>query len=190
MTDRNDAPPAGFRDEPRDPELQARFRARLDASLQSTWPAGRRLRYGLIAGSGMVGFLVAGSLSLTEPSTTPPAVRGLLGLFALFGLGWSAFGVWAMVRKSGDFARERRVASQLAMGFTLAALIGLGLAETILGKGSASAPMLVVALGFVVLAAVGSVHARIEEAELSILEHLLRLELRSTPSRPAPDETR
>ncbi|AMV36679.1 hypothetical protein [Planctomyces sp. SH-PL62] len=179
MADRNDVRLAGFLDsEPIDPALRERYQAILEARLGSNWPLGRKTRYVLIAAAGLIGFLVAGSLSLTEPDATPRAVRGLLGLFALFGLGWATFAGWALARRRGGIASERRAASRIALGFTLAALVGIGLTAIALGKEAAAAPMLVVGLGFLVLAAVGSVQARIEEAELAVREQLLRLESR------------
>jgi hypothetical protein len=179
MNDRKTERPDGFLDfDSRDPELRERYDSLLGARLGETWPLGRNARYVLIATAGLAGFVVAGSLALTEPASTPTAVRGLLGMFALFGLGWAAFAVWALARRRGGFASERLVASRIAMGFTLVALLGLGLAATTLGKGAESGPMLAAALGFLVLAAVGSTHARIEEAELAIREQLLRLESR------------
>ncbi|MDG3006594.1 hypothetical protein [Paludisphaera mucosa] len=186
MADRKDVPLPGFLDfDAQDSELQRRHRAILDARLGSAWPLGRKARYLIVATSGLIGFFVAGSLSLTEPASTPPAIRGLLGLFALFSLGWTLFAAWTLARRRGGFAGERLAAARIALGFTLFAVAGLGLAATSLGKEAAAAPMIGVGLGFLVLAAVGATNARIEEAELAIREQLLRLEARIVRSEPA-----
>lgn len=179
MRARDDAPLEGFEGFDKiDPKLRREYQERLDARLGATWPLGRKGRYRLLGAVGFVGFLVAGSLSLTEPATTPMPTRALLGLLALVSLGWSAFAMRSLARRTGDFADERLLASRIAVVFSLAALLALGLAASALQREAAAQPMLIATLGLVVVAACGSIGARVDRAELSLREQLLRLEVR------------
>jgi hypothetical protein len=179
MNARDDAPLAGFEDfDAMDPALRRRYQEVLEARLGPAWPVGRKARHLVLGAAGLAGFLAAGSLSLTEPTSTPAPTRALLGMFALLSLGWSVFAMRGLARLAGDYASERLLAARIAVGFALAALVGLGLASAALQKGPAALPMLLAALGFVVVAAAGSIHARIDQAELSRREQLLRLEAR------------
>ncbi len=190
MTSRDDAPIAGFADfDAMDPTLRRRHQEILEAKLGPNWPLGRTGRPLAVGAIGLAGFLAAGSLSLTEPATTPAPTRALLGMLALFSLGWTVFALRGLARRTGDFASERVLASQIAVGFALAALVGLALTAGVLQKGPAAQPMLITALGFVVVAATGSVQARIDQAELSQREQSLRVEamLASLRGRPPVD---
>lgn len=182
---RDDAPLPGFEDfDATDPALRRRYQEVLAARLGPSWPLGRKGRHLLIGAAGLAGFLAAGSLSLTEPPSTPFPTRVLLGLFALLGLGWSIFAMYGLARRAGDFAGERLLASKIALGFALAALVGLGFAASAL-RMQDSLPMLIAALGFVIFAAAGSIHARIDQAELALREQMLRVEARLA-DRPPP----
>ncbi len=147
-----------------------------------TWrlscPGSRSIQLMAIGVAGLIGCLVCGSLALTEPSTTPGAVRSLLALFASFGLGWTLLATWLLSRGRGNFFQQRTLAAQMAFGFTLAAVVALSLAAFSLGKEEAGTPMLATGLALLILAAVIVIDVRIERAELTIREQILRVETR------------
>lgn len=161
-----------------DPALRERHRKALAARLGDLPPTFGKTRYAAVGLAGLVAALVCGSLSLTEPATTPGATRALLALFALIGLGWTLFAGWGLARRRGGYAAERALAAKMAFGFTLAAITGVSLASAVSGKEAAAAPLLAVGLSLLILAAVLMTNARIDEAELAIRERILRLELR------------
>jgi len=179
MTDRAEALDRLLNDlEPADPALRERYTSILNGGLAELRPDGGKARYIAVGLSGLVGCLVCGSLALTEPESTPLAVRRLLILFAFFGLGWTILAAWALARKRGGFATERLVAARTALGFTLAAVVAVSLTAALLGKETAAAPMVATGLALTVLASVLLINARIENAETSIREQILRLECR------------
>jgi hypothetical protein len=164
--------------EPADPALRERYTSILDGGMAELRPDVGKARYIAVGLAGLVGCLVCGSLALTEPDSTPRAIRWLMTLFTFFGLGWTILAAWALARGRGGFATERLVASRTAFGFTLAAVMAISLASTLLGKETASAPLLTTGVALLILASVLLVGARIEGAELSIREQILRLECR------------
>ena len=187
MSNGDDVRPGGFLDfDPETPELRRRYDAIKEARLGRGWLLGRRSRYLLIAASGLVGFLVAGSLGLTEPATTPFVVRALLSLLSLLGLGWMVFAIAMLARNRGDYPAERAMAFRIALGFSLVATIALGAAASALHKEVAAVPMLIASLGFVFLAGFGLIGARIDQSELAMQEQLLRLEARLSPTSLRP----
>lgn len=163
--------------DPTDPGLPDGTNAIRVARLPAPEPGGK-LRYILVGLAGLVGSVVCGSLGLTEPETTPRAVRGLLILFAFFGLGWTLLAAWVLARGRGNFAFERLVAARMAFGFTLVAVLALALSSSLLSRESQGGPMLATGLALLTLGAVVLIGARIEQAELSIREQVLRLECR------------
>jgi hypothetical protein len=179
MNDRSEALDRLLNDlEPTDPEIRARYRSILDAGLAEFHPGGGKARYITVGIAGLVGTLVCASLALTEPGSTPLAVRGLLTLFAFFGLGWTILSAWALTRRRGGFATERLVASRMAFWFTFAAVVGLSLASSLLGRELAATPVIATGLALMILASVLLINARTEIAELAIREQILRLECR------------
>ncbi|MDR3617884.1 MAG: hypothetical protein P4L85_00930 [Paludisphaera borealis] len=179
MNDRTEALDKLLNDlEPTDPALQARYRSILDAGLADLKPGGGKARYIAIGLAGLIGCVVCGSLGLTEPESTPRAVRWLLILFAFFGLGWTLLAGWMLARGRGNFAAERLIAARMAFGFTLVAVTALSLTSSLLGKESASMPLVATGLALLILGAVLLIGARIEQAEQTIREQILRLECR------------
>lgn len=178
MTNADETRPDFLDFEPETPELRRRYDALKKARLGEGWLLGRRSRYILVGTAGLIGFVVAGSLSITEPVTTPFATRAVLALLAFLGLGWMVFATWMLARHRGDYPAERAMAFQIALAFALIATVGLAAAASALHKEAAAAPMLLASLGFTMLAGLGLIGARIDQAELSIKEQFLRLELR------------
>jgi len=164
--------------EPSDPRLRDRHQKAIADHLEKFRPGFGTIRYAAVGLAGLVGALVCGSLSLTEPASTPMPIRALLALFALIGLGWSVFAGWGLARRRGDYAAERALAAKMAFGFTLAAVMGLSFASSLTGKDAQGAPLIATGLGLLVLASVLLTNARIEQAELAIREQILRLEAR------------
>ena len=181
----------GFLDfDTQDPAIRDRHQALLEAKLGSAWPLGKKANYAALAVVGLLGFLAAGSLSLTEPPSTPAATRGLLALLSFIGLGWAVFATWALARFRGGFAGERLEASRMALGCCLVALLGLASASAALKKEASAGPLLATGLAFLVVAAVGATNARIEESDLAIREQILRLEARIVEIATSGDESR
>jgi len=180
MNDRTEALDKLLNDlEPTDPALRARYGAILDAGLADLKPGGGQARYIAIGLAGLIGCVVCGSLGLTEPESTPRAVRGLLILFAFFGLGWMMLAAWMLARGRGNFAADRLVTARMAFGFTLVAVLALSLTSSLLGKESASMPLVATGLALLILGAVLLITARIEQVEQTIREQILRLECRT-----------
>jgi peptidoglycan/LPS O-acetylase OafA/YrhL len=180
MDDRTEALDKLLNDlEPTDPALRARYREAIDAGLVDLKSGCGKALYVVIGLLGLISCVVCGSLGLTEPETTPRAVRGLLILFAFFGLGWTLLAGWAIARGRGNFAVERQVAARMAFGFTLAAVLALALVSTLLDKQTVSMPLIMSGLALLTLAAVIAIGARIEQAEQAIRDQVLRLECRT-----------
>lgn len=179
MSDRTEAFDKLLNDlEPTDPEVRARYSSIFDAGLADLKPGGGKLRYIAVGLAGLIGFVICGSLGLTEPDSTPRAVRWLFILFAFFGLGWTTLAAWALAQRRGNFAAERLVAARMAFGFTLVAVLALSLTASLLGKESAGMPLVATGLALLTLGAVIMIGTRIEQAEQSIREQTLRLECR------------
>jgi hypothetical protein len=187
MTNADDIRPDFLDYEPETPELRRRYDALKKARLGEGWLLGRRGRYILVGTAGLIGFVAAGSLSITEPVTTPAGVRALLALLAMLGLGWMVFATSMLARRRGDYPAERALALRIAFAFALIATTGLAVTASALHKESAAAPMLLASLGFVLLAGFGLIGARMDQAELAIREQLLRLEVRLAGSRIGPE---
>ncbi|WP_406699842.1 hypothetical protein V5E97_13435 [Singulisphaera sp. Ch08] len=161
-----------------DPAIQQRFGTELHSHLETHLSRSRRVQFVAMGLSGLIGSLVCGSLALTEPATTPMAVRSLLALFASFGLGWTLLATWVLARGRGNFIAQRTLAAQMAFGFTLTAVVALSLVTVSLGREAAGFPMLATGLALLILAAVLLTDVRIERAELTIREQILRVESR------------
>lgn len=158
--------------------VKDRYGAELHSHLETHLSKSRRIQFVAVGVSGLIGCLVCGSLALTEPAKTPAAVRSLLALLACFGLGWSLLATWVLTRGGGNFIPQRALAAHLAFGFTLTAVVALSLVSFSLGREAASLPMLTTGLALLILAAVLWADVRIERAELTIREQVLRVESR------------
>ena len=111
----------------------------------------------------------------------PVAVRGLLVLFAFFGLGWTLLATSVLVRGHGNFIAHRTMgAARMAFGFTLISVIALSAASSLSGRSAVGMPMVATGLAMLILAAVVLIDARIERSESLIREQILRVESRLT----------
>lgn len=161
-----------------DPAVRQRFGTELQAHFETHMSKSRSVQLVGMGVAGLIGSLVCGSMALTEPTTTPVAVRSLLALFASFGLGWTLLATWILARGRGNFILQRTLAARMAFGFTLATVVALSLVTFSLGREAAGLPMLTTGLALLILAAVLLTDARIERAELTIREQILRVESR------------
>ncbi|SIN81131.1 hypothetical protein SAMN05444166_1019 [Singulisphaera sp. GP187] len=179
MTDPNDA--LGERllglDSP-DPAIQQRHEAELHSQWETQLSGSRLVPFVAVGVAGLIACLVCGSLAFTEPATTPVAVRRLLALFACFGLSWTLLATWILTRGRGSFISQRTLAARMAFGFTLTTVMALSLVSLSLGREAAGMPILATGLALLILAAVLLTDVRIERAELTIREQILRVESR------------
>jgi hypothetical protein len=179
MADHDDALGERLLDfDPQDPAIRERYGAALHATFDHHLSGPRRVQYGAVGLAGLIGCLVCGSLAITEPATMPAAVRGLLALFAFFGLGWTLLAAWVLTRGGGNFNAQRTVAARMAFGFTLTSVIALSLVAFLSDRGAVGMPMLATGLALLILAAVLLIDVRIERSESTIREQILRLEYR------------
>ncbi|MET9224435.1 hypothetical protein [Lentzea sp. NPDC003310] len=86
----------------------------------------RRVGYVSVALAGLVGSGVIALLWATEPAL-PARTHVAFGVLVAIGLGWAAFGTWAVTRRAPLFARDRVVAGWLGVAawavFTLGAVV-------------------------------------------------------------------
>ena len=166
--------------DPQDPGLRDRYGSALGSHLDRHLTGPHRAKYVVVGLAGLVGSLVCGSLAITEPASLPTRVRMLLALFAFFGLSWTLLAAWALARGRGDFIAQRTMAGRMAFGFTLISVFALSLVSSLSANADAGMPMVLTALGLLILAAVLLIDARIERAESAIREQILRVESRLT----------
>ncbi|MEU4554276.1 hypothetical protein [Micromonospora violae] len=93
--------------------------ARLDAPLSLR----RRVFYLVVAFAGLTGSALIGLLWATEPGL-PTRTGVAFGVLVAIGLGWAAFGGWAVTRRMPLFARDRVVAGWLGVAAWVAFSVG------------------------------------------------------------------
>jgi|GEM_PF-2385477 len=142
------------------------------------------LKYLVMGGGGLVACLVCGELALNEPVGLARGVRGLLALFAVIGLGWASLATLVLARGGGGFVLQRTASARMAFASTLITLIALALVALVNGRGVEATPLLTTGLGLLVLAAVLLIDTRVEQAELTVREQILRLEKRLSAQWP------
>lgn len=162
----------------RDPDSRRRFGAALHSQIEGHLSELGYGRYAAVGLAGMLGALVCGSLAITEPETLARPVRGVLALLAFVGLAWTLFAAWGLARRRGDYIRQRTIAARLAFGLTLAVVIALAAVSTATGRPASGMPLVATGMALLILAGVLLIDGRIEQSELAIREHLLRIEIR------------
>ncbi|MFF5225947.1 hypothetical protein [Dactylosporangium sp. NPDC000521] len=108
------------------------------------------LTFAALTGSGLIGLLWA-----TEPGL-PPRTKVAFAVLMAIGLGWAAFGGWALTRRTPLFARDRVIAGWLGVGAWLAFTVGAFIITTLRHKVEPSLLAVVVTLGVVAV-----VHLRV-----------------------------
>ncbi|MEV0131952.1 hypothetical protein AB0H83_26245 [Dactylosporangium sp. NPDC050688] len=93
--------------------------ARLDAPLSLR----KRVGYLALGFAGLTGSALIGLLWATEPGL-PPRTQVAFAVLVAIGLGWAAFGGWAVTRRAPLFARDRVVAGWFGVGAWLAFTVG------------------------------------------------------------------
>ena len=83
----------------------------------------RRVLYVLVGLAGLAGSGLIGLLWATEPGLPARTGVAFAALMAI-GLGWAAFGGWAVTRRAPLFARDRVVAGWLGAGAWLVFAVG------------------------------------------------------------------
>lgn len=124
---------------------------------------------------------IGGFLALTE-SELPPAARIGLATGTLFGLAWVVSLVRILRRGVIDVKTDHRRIAQMVWVFTVLMVtffLFLGMTSP---DGVKGLMMIAYSLVFLIGAAVYWLSFRIEEAELNVKEHLLRLELQLAES--------
>ncbi len=164
--------------EPHDSTLREKYESQLNDHFGSRLSPALRARYVAVGLAGLVGCVVCGSLAITEPESLPGAVRGLLILFAFFGLSWTLFATLVLVRGPENFADRRGMSARMAFGFTLISVVALSFVSSLSGRSAVGTPMAITGLALLILAAVIVVDARIERSESLIREQILRVESR------------
>lgn len=122
---------------------------------------------------------VCGFLAATEPRL-PLLARMGLGCGVLFGLAWAAYLLKVLRSGQLNLRSDPRLAAQMVWVFTVLMVVfflfaGMASADRLLGV-----LMILQSLAFLIGAAVYWLSYRIEAAELSVKEHLLRTELQIT----------
>ncbi len=133
--------------------------ARLDAPLSLR----RRLGYLAVLLAGLGGAGLIGSLWATERAL-PARTAATFALLVAVGLGWAAFGAWALTRKTPLYARDRVVAAWMALGAWGVGGAGVAVVAATRGRLPWGLAVLVGALG--VAAVTGLVVARRRHAAL------------------------
>ncbi|WZP00514.1 hypothetical protein EP7_002159 [Isosphaeraceae bacterium EP7] len=183
MSDRENSPEKRLHDfDLHDPAIHGRYGqalgAQLEASLSDASSARRRAGSVLMGLGGLSGFLVCGSLALTEPASTPFRVRAILSLFACFGLAWIVLATWGFSRSRGNFSGQNAIAARMGFGFTLVSIVALAIFASASARAAEGMPMLTTALAMLILATVMLIDSRIGRAESALREQILRLEVR------------
>lgn len=83
----------------------------------------RRIQLVLLVVASLAVSSGVGSLLLTETALPPRTQAAFAGIVAI-GLAWATFGVWALTTRRALYARQRVVATRLALLFGLAYTVG------------------------------------------------------------------
>lgn len=162
--------------EPFPPDVRHRLEQEIHDMMIQKLTVPRRLICAVVAVFATLSAGLCGFLAITE-AQLPLAARVGLGVGVLFGLSWAAWSV--RVLRSGEISlrRDSRQAAQMVWVFTVLMVVfflvvGMSVPDRQLGI-----LMILQSLAFLIGAAVYWLSYRIEQAELSVREHLLRSEL-------------
>lgn len=177
-------PSTDFRDqllavEPPRPDIHHRLEQEIRHMLVRKLSLPARLFIGIVAIGSLCSAALCGYLAVTE-SQLPLAARVGLGTGMLFGLAWAAWTVRVLRRGEMNLKQDPRRAAQMAWVFTVLMVmffmfVGMSAPDRLLGV-----LMILQSLPYLIGAAVFFLAYRIEAAELTVKEHLLRMELQIT----------
>ncbi|MGW5745529.1 hypothetical protein [Amycolatopsis sp. NPDC003861] len=106
----------------------------------------RRVGYVSVALAGLLGSGVAGLLWATEPGL-PPRTKVAFAVLVVIGVGWAAFGTWAVTRRAPLFARDRVVAGWLGVAAWLLFTAGVLVITTLRHRAEPELMLMVLVLG-------------------------------------------
>jgi hypothetical protein len=132
---------------------------------------------GAIAVGALAATLVCGSLVVTEPNL-PTLARLGLGTGVLFGLAWLAVMVTVLRRGAIQMKTHGRSMAIMVWVFTLLMVVFNLILSPSIDSDAQRQILLASSLVFLVGAAVYWLSFKIDDAQLSVREHLLQLELR------------
>lgn len=133
--------------------------ARLEAPLSRR----RRIGYVVLALAGLTGAGLIGVLWATEPAL-PTRTAVAFGVLVSIGLGWAAYGGWALTRRTPLFALDRVVAAWLAAVAT--GLFTAGSLAIAMARDRVSVPLVGLTLVLWTVAVLNLARARSRRAEL------------------------
>jgi hypothetical protein len=93
------------------------------AKLEDELSTSRRIQLVLLVVFSLAVSSGVGSLLLTE-TALPPRTQAAFAAIVAIGLAWTTFGLWALTTRRALYARQRVVATRLALLFGLAYTVG------------------------------------------------------------------
>lgn len=165
--------------EPPRPDVRHRLEQELCNMMTRKLSLPARLFIGVVTLGSLASAALCGFLAVTE-SQLPLAARVGLGTGMLFGLAWAAWSVRVLRKGEMNLKQDPRRAAQMAWVFTVLMVmfflfVGMSAPDRLLGV-----LMILQSLPYLIGAAVFFLAYRIEAAELTVKEHLLRMELQIT----------
>ena len=156
----------------RESQLSQEIQNMLTKQLSKT----RRVFLSLVSVGALAGSLLCGYLSLTEPKL-PMLPRWGLAVGSLIGLCWVGVLGAILVKGRLDLKQDSRRIAQMVWCFTIAMMVFFLLAGMTATDPLKGLLLVAQGLAFLIMAGVYWINHRIEEAELTLREQLLRLEL-------------
>ena len=163
--------------EPLSPKSQLRLEGELRTMFIRQLNTPRRIVFAAIALGALISGIVCGALALTEPEL-PMLARCALGTGTLFGFAWCFVTIRIAWQGSLDLKLDGGRIAAMVWGFTVLMMVfflmvGMSSQDRVMGV-----MMIVYGLAFLIAAGVYWLTYRIREAELTVREKLLQLELR------------
>lgn len=117
--------------------------------------------------TGLAGALFVGGLWLTEPGPLPVRTRLAFGLLTAICLAWTAYGTWAVMRRTPLFARDRVIAGRIALAASIATTALT--ATVVAARGSTLEFALALTVGGATIVAAALVAVRAHAARAALL---------------------
>jgi hypothetical protein len=162
--------------EPLPPDVRHQLEKEILNMMVRKLPGPARIMVALVAVVALASAGLCAYLAMTE-AKLPIVARIGLGTGTLFGLAWAAWSIKVVRKGELDMRLDSRRAAQMSWVFTVLMVVfflfvGMSAADRLLGV-----LMIVQSLAFLIGAAVYWLNYRIEAAELSVKEQILRTEL-------------